>query len=657
MAEETSFSANIRGVSSLIESDVNKISGSGSLTPEGAGGQQLDVLDLPMKDDELLALRDEWERLYKVYETKVSKPIAQRNLRSYLGRIKDETIPSEDEIVAANYQFTSEETFLAAATAQDPSPYVYADNSPEGNAVAETVQTMLQFHAQQLLLRRVLQTMVRQWSIHQLAGIKAGWDEKIDDVMLENRKIEDFVFDPDGYVDVYGHFTSWLGERCTVTAERLMELYPGHEKYISAKVEGKLGTKVTYTEWWTDEFCFSTFKEIVLDKHKNEYFNYESEEEEPDELGLMKPKKPRNHFALPKKPYIFFSVFSLQERPHDITGLIEQNIPNQNVITRMSEQIDNNLYQSNNAILFSENNFTQETAKQAANALTKGVGKVLIPPGGPISEAIVRLEANGLPNSIFEAVELHKNDLLSSWGTQGIASQEQKPDTTARGMMLNQSRDTSRIGGGIVDILEQSVAKSCFDWLVQLYHVFYDEKHFGAVAGKSKAVEYVELSARDLDRQLIVGVTPNSMKPRDQISEMNNAIQLFSAKAIGPKTLLEIMDFPDPDEAAGDGVLYAIDPQSYMQLNFPELVQKLQQIQGQMQNIQAQMGQQQIQQGQAEGAQKLKQTEAQGAQKAQHAEESHAQKIRQAEEAHAQKLAIGQLSASQKLNQPKEEKK
>lgn len=636
------FSLNISGVSDLIQSGTNKTSGSGVISPEGAVGDKIDVLDLPMSDEELLDLRNDWEKAYAPYEGKM-KPIFERNLRSYLGRTKNNTVPGEDDIVAANLQFEAEETFLPAVFAEQPAPFVYADNTKEGNAISDAVQTMLQFHADQLLLNRKLSIMVRQWSIYHLGVLKPGWNAVINDVAIDNRKIQDFIFDPNGFVDAYGDFSSWMGERITVTANKLIDLFPKHKDYITREVGGKLGTEVTYTEWWNDDYCFTTFKEKVLDKHKNEYFNYPEEPSEEDMLsGIPQAPPKRNHFGVPKKPYIFLSVFSLQERPHDITGLIEQNIPNQSLVSRRTTQIDDNLSQGNNGIAFSENNFNQETAKQASDALTKGVGKVLVPQGGPIGEAIVRIAAPDLPNGFFDDLENNKNNLRSSWGTQGIASQPQKPDETARGMILNQGRDTSRIGGGIGDVVEQSVARNAFNWLVQLYMVFYDEKHFGAVMGSGKATEYIELSGQDIDRQLIVGVAPNSMKPKDEISKMNQAQDLFAKGAIGPKVLLETLDFPNPDDSAADGALWKLDPAMYLQLNFPELWQQVEQIQAQ----QAQAQQAQVQQQQAQEAQAAGQQQEQAGQ-------VHQQKLQQSQETHAQKLTQATEMASAKLGQMK----
>lgn len=652
-----SFTQNILGVSDLVESDTNKVRTKGDFSPEGKVGDEVDVLDLPMSEEKLLKLRDEWENQYASYESKVAIPIRVRNLRSYLGRNAQGEVPTDDEVVAANLQFESEETFLPAATAQDPSPFVYSPNNQQGKKLARDTQTMLQYHAQQLLLRRKIQVMTRQWSINHLAALKPGWNEQLNDVAIENRKIQDFIFDPEGFVDVYGDFSSWLGERIYVTAERLCDLFPKKTADIILEVDGKMGTRVCYTEWWNDDYCFSTFKRIVLDKHKNEFFNYKKEEK-PDPLTGLVPQPKPNHFAFPKKPYIFLSVFSLQERPHDITGLIEQNIPNQRKITKRVEQIDNNVSQANNGLLFSEDNWNQETAKQGYDALTKkGHGGVLVPKsekGQGGEGSVIRLDAPSFPEAAFKDLENSENHLRSSWGTQGIASQPAKPDETARGMTLNQGRDTSRIGGGIGDVIEQSVAKSCFDWLVQLYCVFYDEKHFGAVVGSGQEVDSVELQSSDFNQPLVIGVTANSMQPKDQISEGNQAQTLFQEGAIGPKTLLETLNFSDPDDAAADGALWTFSKESdggmtYITLNFPELAQKLQQLQQQQQMAQQQAQQQELQMQQAQGEQQIQQKGAAGQQQLVQGEASHQQKMKHEQESHAQKMQLSKEAASAAL--------
>src|ERR1019366_6957838 len=132
--------------------------------------------------------------------------------------------------------------------------------------------------------------------------MKHAWDDVIQEIDSKVRNPKNFILDPDGFVDEYADYEGYLGERITVTAERLCELFPEHKAYIELTVENKLGTDVIYTEWWTDEYCFYTYKEKVLDKAKNPHYNYEKKETDP--MTGEESKTPgRNHFAIPKKPY------------------------------------------------------------------------------------------------------------------------------------------------------------------------------------------------------------------------------------------------------------------------------------------------------------------------------------------------------------------
>lgn len=569
MAAEDPIKQNIVGVQQLVGSKLNKINTGAATTKEGVDGEFEDEFTLKLSDEELLALAKKWELKYQGYEAKI-KLRQEANKTYYLGRQKEGSA-TEGQSISSNLLFEAEETFLPAALSKNPEPVVFADNTPEGNALSQDVKTMLQYHADTLVLRRKLTLMVRHWSIYFLGVLKHGWDEKISDIKTEVRDPRNFIFDPEGFVDCYGDYEGYLGERITITADKLADLFPKHRAFITIVANGKMGTPLTYTEWWNDDYCFYTFKDKILEKNKNPHFNYDKTEATIDIFGnpVLNKVKGNNHFAKPKKPYTFLSVFSLSEQPHDITGLIEQNIPNQRRIARRTEQIDYNLSRQNNSDAFSENNFTQETAKQAAKALAQG-HPVLIPAGGPIQEAIQRFPAEGVPNAFFDELENSKNDLRQIFGTQGITATQADENQTARGMILNQQYDNSRIGGGIGDAIEQ-VADNVFNWWVQLYYVYYDEPHYAVVMGQMKAVEYITLSQQDLNRKLVISVAPDSMKPHDEITLMNQAMSLWEAGALDPKTLLTILNFPDPQQTAAQMWLWKTNPALYGQLNFPDI--------------------------------------------------------------------------------------
>lgn len=562
---EDAFAENIDGVSNLVQSGINKTNEDLGLE-EGIDGEYEGILDLPMKDSELLDLRDEWLEKDAGYSPKI-KPRQQRNKLYYAGMQRSGNLQTE-KVVSSNLIFEAEETFIPQALSKNPEPVVFSDNTQQGKDASNEIKTMLQYHADVLCLRKKLGVMVRHWSIYFIGVVKHGWDEKMKDIKTEIRKPQNFILDPDGYVDEYGNFVGgFLGERIESSASKLIDMYPKSKDYIFIKVNGKLGTNIVRTEWWTDDYCFTTFEDEVLDKHKNEYFNYAPKE---NEAGSGSATPTINHFGSPKMPYTFLSVFSLQERPHDITNLIEQNIPNQDRINDRDDQISRNLRAGNNSIALSGLSFTSETAHEAAMALEDG-NPVLVP-DGRVNEAILRLPANDIPSAVFTSQENDKVTLRSVFGTQGLTSQPNNENTTARGQILNQSHDSTRIGGGIGDALEQ-VADNIFNWWLQLYCVFYDEEHYAAIMGNGQAVEYVSISNADLTRKFVVSVAPNSMQPKDEITEQNMAIELYQQKALDPITLFKRLNYPDPMSTAKQVALWVTNPQAYMQLYFPESAQ------------------------------------------------------------------------------------
>ena len=153
---------------------------------------------------------------------------------------------------------------------------------------------------------------------------------------------------------------------------------------------------------------------------------------------------------------------------------------------------------------------------------------------------------------------------------------------------MNEQHDSSRIGGGVGDRLEIT-AKNIFNWWTQLYAVFYDEPHYGAVMGNAAAVEYVSLTAENLERKFVVTVAPNSMAPKDEMAERNQATTLAQEGFLDPINLFKALNDADPVQTAEMVTLFRVNPQLYMQQYFPQQAQQLAQ-QPQLSPIQPQPG-------------------------------------------------------------------
>ena len=553
---------NINGARQLVGASTNK-SSMNPQSEDGVIGDFEDVVTLNIEDSELLLMSRRWEASAETYVAPIREK-AKWNKKYLLGR-QMEGNAMRDVVVPSNLLFEATATFIPAALAKNPTPVVYpASNDPMGMQISKDVKTMLQYHADVQVLKRKLGQSIWNWSIDYLGVFKHGWDSKVSDITLDVKNTKNILLDKDGVIDVYGNFTGkYLIEKRKSTAQELVDTFSDDSNpesslsadkkaYITASVDGQMGTSVAFKEIWTNEMCFYVYEGIILDKHKNPFWNYEG----------------NNHFGRMKMPYTFLSVFSFEDQPHDFTNLIEQNIPNQDIVNKRIAQIDRNLDNSNNSLVVSATNFTQETAKQAADAIQEG-RPIIAPEGKPIAEAIMRLPAPSLPADAFNQLNDMSGRLRSIYGTTGISPEGIEQDPTVRGKILATQQDNSRIGGGIGESLEQ-VADNIFNWWVQLYYVFYDENHFAAILGQSQAVQYIELRSADLSQRIVVSVAPNSMKPKDEITEMNQAIDLWNAKALDPLTLFERLNDPDPQSTAERVVLWTTNPQMYAAKYFPD---------------------------------------------------------------------------------------
>ena len=546
--EGDAFQRNILAVADLVSSNTNK-QDSSEVPKEEVSSELQNPFELPETDEELQELARQYETLGTGYDGKV-KPRQEKNRLYYAPKTLD------GKSTSSNYIFSSFEQFIPQALAETPEPVVWSDDTPEGKQESDDLKTMLQYHATIFSFRALLSKVLRQWNIYFTGILKFGWDKRTSEITVKLKRPRNFIFDPDGWIDVHGHFHGrFIGERIPISAKDAIETY-GNKEYISEKVGGKLGTMITVTEWWNDDYCFTTFMNKVLDKHVNEYFNY-------DEDGEQQP----NHFAVPLMPYLFLSIFSLEEEPLDITNLTEQAIPNQDRINERDMQISKNLASSNNSVLVSGKAFTVEAAAQVVDSFYES--GFLWVPNGDLENAVKRLPANDLPSAIFTSQENDKNSLQQMMGVLGTSAQPKAEDTTAHGMVLNQSFDTTRTGQ-ISDALER-YAESMYGWCTQLYHVFYDEEHYSAIMGTGRAINFTEMSKDKLsNRKFVVTVAPNSMKPRDEVSEMNQATQLAEAGWLDPINLYKKINDSDPLATAKMVTLFRINPQAYYQQFFPD---------------------------------------------------------------------------------------
>lgn len=587
--------------------DINKVSGRTATddTAEGPVSEYLPELSLKMPNDDLVELTKKWKKAWDDSEIKGEwEKQADENYKYWKGeqfsRIESEELrPLQD-----NQIFQSVETFLPAATRQNPEPLVElraTELQTEDNIkYAEIVRNRLADWADDIKIRLKVKKVGRQWLIRLVGVGKISWDMTNDRPNLRITSGKKLILDPNGITDEDGYSGKYVGEYRKMQADDLIDIVKKEADSDAAvtkideesKKEG--ATDIQFIEWWTDEYMCWILDGVVLRKKKNPHWNYIDEEatsvsqETVDDIKPMEdnpapettpeeqpitatapegapalpantatpapampivptataapteaPKlteKDRNHFPSKKMPYIFLSVFNMGETPVDVTSLITQNLPQQDLINKRMKQIDKNIDGMNGGVVVSEekSGLTKEEAKGVTDALRRG-GTVVVPAGNA-QEAVFRMPGVSLPTDVYNNLMDSRNRMYDLFGVRGITPAGIKNEDTVRGKIITKGLDTDRIGGGITEYLEQW-CDDVYNYVVQMLYV-YDDVWASAQGAKLPRIK--------------VSVKEGSLLPKDATTKANQAIELANGGKMSLIDLYTALEYPDPEKLAAN---------------------------------------------------------------------------------------------------------
>lgn len=564
----------VRGVMGLF-STTNKARG----TDDESNASENFILpefESSLKDDEIIKLTNQWLDFDSSYQKEIKRQ-QEDNVNYWIGKQFDdiEVAGTTKKPLVDNLIFEAIETFLPIATKGNPQANVYADGSENGNILAKNMSDALLYQAERQKLRMKLKGATRNWALYMIGCVKIVWDSNENDmdtkVILPSR----LIFDKHAEIDVGGVYKGeYLGERKKISARRLKKMFPKKEKYIDELVSGNLGTKLTYIEWWTNFDLFFTLEGEVLGKFKNPHWNYDGKTTVVDPVTkeeIVEDVEGRNHFSAPQIPYLFLTIFNIGKRPHDDTSLVQQNIALQNDINKTKQQIARNVESQNNGIVLSGSHFTKEQAAEAATQLQRG--NPLWVPSGDIRASYSRDSAPALSRDVYQHLEDSRNELRNIFGTSGSSPQGLEGQKTVRGKILINQLDSSRIGGGVTEYIEQ-LANSIYNWYVQMMYVYYTEEHKFSVVGPKAQEQKTIQNLQFGDIKFHVVVKDGSLIPKDPLTKRNEAMDLWSAGAIAPIPFFSALDYPNPYESAKELITWQLIQKGALppQVMFPDLM-------------------------------------------------------------------------------------
>lgn len=545
----------VQGSKSLMD-DYNKVS---DVPANGLGGGTGEEPPEEYKSKytpaEAKAMRSLWKSQYSVYYSDV-EPKQKQAYNYWIGRQKTdplETIDGHDTV--DNQIFPALETFLPIANRANPDPVVQADSSPEGMELSKNIKNALVDWADKQKLRMKLKKGTRNWALFLVGVWKMSYNVLTDEIDCVAVKVKNLYLDPDGHWDESALFTGdWIGEKKKTSAGTLSEMFPKSAEKIKELAGGSMSKKLDNEEWWykgTDVFYF--IGDECVGTFKNPNWNYDGQAVHNDPVTQEQIPMPivgRNHkFGknAPQFPYVGLVIFNTDEHPHDETSLIIQNISMQDVVNKRFRQIDKNADSQNNGALASGDAFTKEQAAEAATFLRKG-GTVWVP-NGDVNAAWKRDAAPALAADVYQQLQDARTEVRNSFGTAGSTAESVQQEDTVRGKIMVNQADSSRIGGGVTEAIEQA-SDTIYNFVIQFMFVFYDAPHYISAMGQNGAAETISIRNTDFTMDVSVTVKDGSLIPKDPLTERNEAMDLWSEQAIGLPELYTRLDFADPMESA-----------------------------------------------------------------------------------------------------------
>ncbi len=561
-----------------IGADINKPVGKDTQpdTAQGSIGVKLPELTLSMTNEDISKLTQKWEKAWTDSPVKNEwEKKCTDNERYWLGQQfdtpkLDKTRPNVDNMI-----FEAVETYLPQVTRRNPEPLVTLKKGEEESEASQQYVTLMKGKLGDLAdvnkIRLKLKRTARQWAIYMIGAVKFGWDLDKDIPTSRVIRPKKLILDPEAAIDEDGYHGRYLGEHRKLEASKILSII-GEEtpdtaaaiKAVKLAAKDELSTEIGFIEWWTQEyFCWTLNKDVLL-KRKNPHWNYDQTIQGPsivDDYGTETPgpqetKVGMNHFPVPKIPYEFLVVFSLDDQPMEKTNLINQNLSNQDRLNKRNKQIDRNVDRMNGGCVVSleRSGLTESQAKNVSKAVRDG-GTVAIPAGAP-TDAIYFPQVSGLPGDVYNDLVDTRNRIRDIFGTRGSSPAGMGQEKTVRGKYVVKELDTDRIGGGVSEYLEQ-LSDAIYNWWVQLLYV-YDPEFQNIQAPK-----------------IVVSVKEGSLLPQDSTTIASQAMELGVNGKMSLVDMYKRMEYPNPEEMAANAWL-EINAPSLLYANDPRVAQAVQ---------------------------------------------------------------------------------
>jgi hypothetical protein len=605
--------------------------------PEENVGEITDPLALTgIPDEDLVKIVNKWiedtrsfyKKEYDLYEVRKRNEI-YRFGRQVAELIKAKKLKPYEAKTLDNVIYEIERTEKPLALSQLPDLIVSpGNNTDQSKQLAELITQVVNSDLQKEENRKVLGMAWQHRPVYRVGIIKCIWNPEAFGGLGDY----EFIYVHPDAVDFDHHATeadadkmAYVAHKVSLNVQKVMMMHPQSktkfmEELQKQGVMGKndsepnwkaLATPIEIREVWFTHYVKDgekwkrvegtlwKYRDCILGKTKNPYFDYEGETQtfsyaDPmlvsskhkvtvDEMkqSLITGQTPpnvqeeqvyHNFFDSPKKPFFFMVYDQWGKQPMDETTHIEQNIYNQDALDSMDKQIQETLKKKGHHIWSKMSGLTAAMIKQMDH-------------NNPNEDYIV----NGIPAEQHQFIPPERptaqefNDLDRIHDRMyAIASA-----TSIRGEVQDEAVTNNQIGREsnytvMDDMVEETINKAAqwmAGWAMHMIKTRYTQEHFRKILGQKGEWVFMQVSQDFVEDGQSVMIKASGT---DKLRKQNNALNLSKMGQIDPLSLYQDMDLDDPEGRTAKMITFKADMPLYLSsfvetaaTSTPELAQKL----------------------------------------------------------------------------------
>ena len=484
-----------------------------------------------------------------------------------------------------NVIYRDVETIIPIAVSKVPDILVSpATEDPEKIKRAKALQSVLDSQIKLRHVRQVLRKATRHSLLDFIFIIKARWDKLKQTFIFEALQPDKLILDHTATRTDFGMSSEafdFIGEWIEEPLKVVVAKFPNKKQEIFDRTAGgikqgserQLANKIRYQEiwftWYDDdgtpiEALLWRYKDLILDKIKNPYWDYEGQERavaiDPITGAPVTETVQFNHFPMPMKPYILMNYqYTGASGPMDDTTPVEQALTLQDVVNKRGRQITELADKANPKKIISQDFISKEDAVD----ITDDPGETII------GEGDVRggfTHVPGIPPNpvLFQDLVSNRLEIDNIIGAHSTTRGERVPEESGIARQITREGDFGRIDDMVLSLIEPAVDEMA-NWMVHFMKVFGTQEHFSQVLGEDGKTEFIEFDRDSIDDGINIVVKASTV---DKTERRATAAQLASSGSIDPLSLMEDLDAKNPIERAKRMIAFQSDPSgaTYMQL-------------------------------------------------------------------------------------------